>query len=376
MKNYNEIYTNQIEIINTLKLLIYKENPDLLEKIDFDNDELFLEPFLFFYFNHKIEYSLPNELLTEILQGYFVDRSELKINYLYNENNIACLPALGYFKKGDSNLYEQMHLVDNTKIEVFKYSVNLLKVIFKDMAGNLISDSDLIFNNELFEKNIAYLTNAICIIKETSKEHFELIEQCCKKILLFKTDPVNTNSFATMKAHGIAFLNVYQDDYNEVFYIDDIAHQTGHIILTTLFHNRKAIFKIDEEQNVEDILKTPDHRTVYILVHALYTYYTTFLCLDNSLSAGKFSSQQEKEAVGRIGFYLRKCSHDLRRFDKIADLYNGVENVLTDKGQEIYTLIRKKYSEVSEKWQDKIENFDYSDQAYNFTFKIFDSLNE
>jgi glutaredoxin 2 len=98
--------------------------------------------------------------------------------------------------------------------------------------------------------------------------------------------------------------------------------------------------------------------------------------LDNSLSAGKFSSQQEKEAVGRIGFYLRKCSHDLRRFDKIADLYNGVENVLTDKGQEIYTLIRKKYSEVSEKWQDKIENFDYSDQAYNFTFKIFDSLNE
>ena len=30
---------NQIDISNTIKLLIYKENPSLLEKVDFDDEK-------------------------------------------------------------------------------------------------------------------------------------------------------------------------------------------------------------------------------------------------------------------------------------------------------------------------------------------------
>ena len=375
MKKYKEINANQTEIINTIKLLIYKENPGLLEKIDFDDDELFLEPLLFSYFNYKMENLLPNELLTEFMQGYFVNKEELGINYSFNENEIAYLPKLGYFKKNEPAFFEPIHVIENSNIEVFRHSINLLRNVFTDGSGNLISNSDIIFNNSLFGKNISYLTNAISFIKEDSSEHYEIIEKCCKKILLFQTDPANTNSFATIKAHGVAFFNVYQDEYDEVFFIDDIAHQTGHIILTTLFHNRKAVFKIDEEQNVEDLLKLKDHRTVYILLHALYTYYTTLLCLDNSLAKKRFNKRQEKEAIGRIGFYLNKCSNDLNRFEKINDLYNGIENVLTDEGIEIYNSIKQKYSEAVQKWQTTINGFDYSNQTYNFTFKNFDALN-
>lgn len=370
-----QINSNQIEIINTIKLLLYKENPELLEKIDFEDDELFLEPLLFFYFNQKIERPFPNQLLTELMQGYFVNKEKLLIDYSYNEDEIAYLPKLGYFKKDKPDFFESVHIIKDTNIEVFKYSINLLRDIFKDSLGNLISDVDITFENKLFEKNISYLTNAFSFLKEDSKEHYQLIEQCCKKILLFKTTPENTNSFATIKAHGIAFLNVYQEEYDEVFFIDDIAHQSGHIILTTLFHNRKAIFKIDEEQNVEDLLMLKDHRTVYILLHALYTYYATFLCLDNSLAKNRFNKSQEKEAIGRIGFYLNKCSYDLNRFDKISDLYNGIENVLTSDGKEIYDLIKEKYFEIAQKWHTTIKEFDYSNQTYNFSFKNFDTLN-
>ncbi len=35
---------NKTEIINNLKLLIYKERPALLDKIDFEDDNTFLEP--------------------------------------------------------------------------------------------------------------------------------------------------------------------------------------------------------------------------------------------------------------------------------------------------------------------------------------------
>jgi hypothetical protein len=283
---------------------------------------------------------------------------------------------LGYFKKGMTSPYEQIQMVENTNIEVLKYPVNLFKNIFKNTLGDLINEDKIIMNYELFEKNITYLTNALSLIKNNSNKHFQLIEQCCKKILIFKTDTNNTNSFATIKAHGVAFLNVYQDDYDEVFFVDDIAHQTGHIILTTLLYDRKAIFKIDEEQNVEDIIEKKDHRTIHILLHALYTYYTTFNCLDGCLTNGSFNSTQKKEAVGRIGFYLNKCTLDLERFEKINAYFNGIENVLSSEGIEIYKLIKGKYQEILEKWQSITQNFDYSNQPYNFTFSYFKELNK
>lgn len=43
----------RIQIINTIQLLLYKENPDILEKINFEDDSIFLEPLLFAYFNSK-----------------------------------------------------------------------------------------------------------------------------------------------------------------------------------------------------------------------------------------------------------------------------------------------------------------------------------
>ena len=46
---------NRDEIINIIKLLIYKENPSVLEKINFEDDTIFLDPLLFAYFNSKKE---------------------------------------------------------------------------------------------------------------------------------------------------------------------------------------------------------------------------------------------------------------------------------------------------------------------------------
>ncbi|OXA93507.1 hypothetical protein [Flavobacterium hercynium] len=342
---------SQTEIINKIKLLIYTEDPEILTKVDIDDDTLFLEPLLFFYFNYKREEAFTNQFLRELMQGYFIKKEETRINHLFYETEITYLPKLGYFKKDEPEFFEPIEMIKDTNIEILKHSFNLLRPVFSDTAGRLISDSEITFGSTLFDKNISYLTNALLFIKEDSNEHFQLIEQCCKKILLFKTDPNITNSFSSAQAHGIAFLNVYQDEYDEVFFIDDIAHQTGHIILTTLLHDRKMIFIIDEEQKVEDLTKLNDHKTVYTLFHELYTYYAIFLCLDNSLAKNRFKKRQEKEVLGRIGFYLCKCAHDLDRFDIINSFYNGESNVLTDHGKEIFNLIREKYFEVSKKWQ-------------------------
>lgn len=369
------LHNNQTELVNAIKLLIYKENMSLLENLNFDDDNVFLEPLLFAYFNYKGKNHFPEQLLSEFMQGYLIEKKDLEINFCFNTSGVAYIPKLGYFKKGELSPFEPIHKIEDTDIEVLKYSVILFKDFFRNSSMDLIREEDIEFGTFLFDKNIGFLTNAFNFIKKYSGRHFDMIQQCCKKIVLFKTDASNLNSFATIKAQGIAFFNVYQEDYDEVFFVDDIAHQTGHIILTTLFHNRKSIFKIDEEQYVVDILKIKDHRTVYILMHALYTYYTTLLCMNDCLINNAFDLKQSKEALGRIGFYLNKCSSDLDKFEKINTLHNGIENVLTLKGIEIYTLIREKYLETSQKWKSTTMHYNYTNQNYNFAFKKFNLLN-
>jgi sialic acid synthase SpsE len=255
------------------------------------------------------------------LQIKITNQNQNRIKQSYNKVSISYVPNIGYFKKGETTPFEPIQIIKNTNIEVFKYSVNLLQNIFKDVVNNLINQDEIFIDKILFDENIGFLANAFGFIRENSFTHFQLIEQCCKKCLLFKTNPKNTNSFATINAHGIAFINVYQNEYDEVFFVDDIAHQTGHIILTTLFFNRNAIFKIDESQQIEEILKKKDHRDIYILFHALYTYYTTLMCLDDCLTNNVFNEKQKNEAIGRIGFYLKKCTYDLYNLEIIEKYF-------------------------------------------------------
>lgn len=365
----------KIDIINNIKLLIIKENqPSLLEKLDFEDDAVFIEPLLFTYFN----YNLSQNILFELMQGYFIkNKQTLLIKELYNKKNVAYVPHIGYFKKNERLPFEKIILIKDTKIEILKHYVGILDNIFNEIIlDESIVTNEILVTEELFEKNINFINNAFQFIKKSSYDHFRLIELCCTRCIMFKTDPKNTNSFATIKAHGIAFFNVYQDEYDEVFFVDDIAHQTGHIILTTLLYNRKFIFKIDENQEIGEIIKQRDYRNIYTLLHALYTYYTTFKCLDDCLCNNCFTKNQEIEAIARIGFYLNKCTVDIHFFDEIIHNFKGIEFILTPKGIEIYSIIKSKYLEMFNKWNPIIKHFDYRNQTYNFTLKNFLELNK
>ena len=90
---------NKTKLIETIQLLLYKENPTLLEKVNFEDDNVFLEPLLFAYFNSKKDNFFTKEMLTEIMQGYFVEKEPLLLNESFNNEGIAYVPNLGYFDK-------------------------------------------------------------------------------------------------------------------------------------------------------------------------------------------------------------------------------------------------------------------------------------
>jgi hypothetical protein len=363
------------KLIETIQLLLYKENPSIFEKINIEDESIFLEPLLFAYFNSKKDNSFSKDLLLEIVQGYFIEKETIKINESCNKDGIAYISKMGYYDK-NGVMVNEIFYVENTNIEVIYHSVNLLNNIFRDINENPIEDNKIKISIEIFDKNKSALSKAMNLIKNNCYKHYQLIEKHCKKILLFKTEPENTNSFATINAHGIAFLNVYQEDYDEVFFIDDIAHQTGHIIMNALTFTKKDFFIIDENTELKLITKNKnEYRNFFILYHALYTYYTTFLCLDACLENNCFDYRQKHEAYGRIGFYLQKCNYDLSIFDKVVHHNEKIENVLINNGIEILNLIKIKYYEILKKHKPFVSNLKYNNQPYNFTYSKFSELN-
>ena len=363
-----------IEYINTVKILLYKETPTLLEKLNFEDDKTFSEPLLFTYFNTKNHNPFSKETLEELMQGYFTQKEPLKIKHSFGKQEFAYFTKLGFFNKSREKIQE-CYIIKNTKIEFLYRPFELLNTIFERASrDNTVNKIEM--NLALFEKFIPKIEKAFELIKVNCSEHFELIEKYCQRIVLFKTNPKIVNSFETINAHGMAFLNVYQKDYDEVFFIDDIAHQTGHIIMTATLFKRKKYFLIDEEENIGKITNNEfEHRTFYILFHALYTFYTTFLCLDNCLESNCLNTRQVYEAKGRIGFYLIKCTMDLKNLKKVVNYHKSIQNVLSQEGIEIFRNIESKYFEILRKYEKEASKYDYNNQPYNFTYKNFLELN-
>lgn len=362
-------------IVNSIKLLLYKEDEFLFNKLNFDDDNTFLEPLLFTYFNGKTHESFSKEILEEFMQGYFINKNTVKIKYLYNTNGIAYLPKIGYFKGSPPTQIDQLHIVNDSKIELLKDNCELLNSVLKTDKKDCKSNG-INLSLAISEKNIFFLTNSLQYIKYSSPEYYNLMDICCKKMVLFKADPNYINSFATINAHGIAFFNVYQENYDEVFFVDDIAHQTGHIILTTLLFERNKFFLIDENKNIGIITNIDkEYRSFYILFHALFTYYTSLLCLNKCIENKCFNLSQTHEAKGRIGFYLKKLMSDMDSFKKVIDFYNGIEFVLTNDGIEIYHMMKITFTEMITKWYSISKKYDYKNQPYNFTYQEFIKLN-
>ena len=131
-------------LIETIQLLLYKENPSLLEKIDFEDDNVFLEPLLFAYFNSKKDNFFTKEMLTEIMQGYFVENEPLLLKESLNYDEIAYIPNLGYFdKKG--NKIDDILKID--AFEIVKINHPLLEKYFYEFYKRHIVNANPIHNS-------------------------------------------------------------------------------------------------------------------------------------------------------------------------------------------------------------------------------------
>jgi hypothetical protein len=393
MNYYKLTQIGKIKLIENIKILLYKEQNNIFDILDFEKDIIYQEPLFFSFFNNKGIYF---NQLAPIISGYSNnEKHQIKVNtdrfgriYIPNIGWLITDYKLKEYKflksrklklsdeHGDCEFrLEPIELINDTTIELLKYPIEILEQFYYDEHLKRIK----VEIEEITKKHIHHLTQAFHLIKKYVPYHYKLIESVTKKVVIFNVNDDLRNSFATLSAQGIAFFNACQEDYNEVFFIDDIAHQTGHIIFNAMIYDideflkAKPAYIVQELKNDED--KIVEARDIHVVFHALYTYYTTFICLDAMLENNVFEGEKLHELLGRMKFYIGKCYLDLKIFENGKNIDTEPKKIFTNKGLEIFTEIKNKHLEMSNKWLDKVKGFKLDNQLYNFSYSLFKKLN-
>lgn len=358
----NIISVNQNQIINTIKLLICKENAVLVEKTDLDNDGIFLEPMLFSYFNSKKENKFSNELLEEILQGYFINTESYKVKHSFNKNGIAYIPQVGYFKEETSSI-EPILKIDDFEIlkEIHPTQERYFREVYK---GHIINENPPY--NSVWQENYKELEKAILIIKEHLPEFYDELVFANRKIYLHNNHKVL--NFTTIQTLGMLYFYVLGKN-NLIYFIEELIHQGSHNFLYYVVHNRKDYFKIDVDNlTMRDFTKQEwDYRNIYGAYHGLYTVAKRVECFDILLSNDVFSGREKHELLGRL-------TDQFSRFRTGLELLN-FDEVFTKKGLDFYFEYDTKCLNILNKYRILPSVFDLSDRDLDFRYNDFCRLN-
>lgn len=392
----NDIINGRNEVINDVKILLYKEDPDIFDRIDFEDDNIYREPLLIAYFRSKSEGDLD---LNTILYGYTAFNlrpEELKI--VTDEYARVYLPNMGWLhleeshtnyklvkdsetefivKKEEKECHyrlEKPHVFKETDIELLQYSIPNFKQFYYDSNQNLL-DVEI---EKITQKHLENVENALVLIKKHVPHIYESLSIITSSLVVFNlplsaSGGVRRNSFAVPSGLGTAFFNAYQETYNEVFFVDDIAHQTGHVVFHALMYQLEEFIKVAPDTVIQKF--TSESRDILVIMHALYTYYSTLTSFNALLDENVFTDDKKHEVLGRMRFYIGKCNSDIHLLEHPEDPALALDKLLTEKGLFLFNEIKKEFEHIADKWWPIVGDFDISNQPYNFTFSNFIALN-
>ncbi|MFI0428451.1 hypothetical protein [Mariniflexile sp. HMF6888] len=334
-----------------------------MRKLNFEDDNSFLEPLLFSYFNSKKENLFPKETLKEILQGYFLVKERIKVKYSFNKNDIAFIPEVGYFKKGENTPYESILKEGDFEIvkEIHPTQEKYFVEFYKGHIENQTPEQNSVW--EAYSKEVF---KAIEIIKKQLPDFYKELTFANKKIYLH--DNPKILNFTSVETLGMLYFYVIGSS-NLVYFIEELIHQGSHNYLYYVLHNRKDYFKIDVDNLVmRDFSKQQwDYRSIYGAFHGLFTVTQRVECFDKLLIKNVFSGREKHELIGRL-------IDQFSRFRTGLELLNFNE-VYTEKGIAFYNQLDKKCESILKKYSKFKSEFDLSNRDLDFRYDDFCKLN-
>lgn len=368
----------QHQLADVIRKLLYRTAPDLFGLLDFQDDRPFLEPLLFAYFNA----AKPDASLAQILFGYV--REGLKpetITVLTDEHGTAYLPRVGYCVTRMPSSHVQLHWrrgtkvpqltacdetlsfdfqpcvwLKNTTIEICQHMPPLLKHVFRNPQGELV-DVEVASTTREHAEN---LSNAARLIEVCYPTYFENLARVTRKVLIYKGQ--HPSSFATIRAHGVAFLNA-TNAIDDVFFLEDMIHQCGHILFTAITSEPTDYLAVDPDTPMSEVAPVDSLNSLYSAFQGLFTQANINYCLHTCYQQRVFSGRKEHELIGRF-------SDDMKRFATALERL-GRRELYTDRGWFFYNTFREVFVDLYRVNHGLINAFDTSNQPYVFNYDAF-----
>jgi hypothetical protein len=382
-----DIENGRNELSDVIKNSLWNHAPHWFDVLDFEDDAIFLEPSLPFYFRKLVNKEKCVMNLEQILYGY-ASRGALSktINVFTDPDGVIYLPNMGYVFTGSKGITEksltfssdyksviigskEMHIQPLSLIKDNQFLMLHHKpYIYEEVELNGNVGVDFL---ESVEDSVNYsqleIISSLEKMEKSIPDFYDAIKMTTKEFAVFNC--TNYESFAALHYFGCAFLNLAGQKQQPIFFLDDIAHQSGHIIFYALTHSFNKFIRPHRGAPLKDFTSISyEQRSVYGAFHGLFTYTTILHCLDTALREKWFNKEEEVEVYARLGFYYRKFELDL--------CHMRDNRILDEEGWRYYDMLNSGFDKIKKEYYHIFKRFSYSNQNYNFNFEDFSKANK
>lgn len=374
-----EVESGQRQIADNLKRLVARSGCPLADRLDYSLDFPFLEPCLF---THFLGGDSPVPLEQLLLAYVGEDQRPETCTVHADERGDSYLPRLGCLStpgaadelvQTSTSLWREAAAADSKETviasrprmiagcdaELRERFDPLLASVFR---SNRAEPDSIALLGEPFATG---LERALVILEQVAPVYSNCIRAVTRQIILFRHDANALHSFAAFVAHGAAFLHV-PDDADEVFFVEDVAHQCGHGIFNAMTLDRGQLLRVEADLPLPSD-DPNEHRTVYVALHGVYTECLMSLCLSRCLTENVFAGRQRHELLGRLSLILRRLSLDLPALRQ--------DGLFTPEGEQLVREFERMFAEIFATVQDKIVQLDLRNQPYEFCYQRFAAAN-
>jgi len=319
------VVSNYNDLANILRVLTLKSYPKLLYKYQDKEDDFFMNPLVFAFFNNdKIEKS--EDLLEKILNNEYTQTPMLhkQINYYKAKPEIL------------NEFYQETyrgHVVNRTP----DFEVNLDK--------------------------ISKAQKALDVIENHLPDSYQQISYSNKSVFFHTNNKVI--NFVTKSFQG--FLSFWvADEVTELYFIEEFLHQGAHNYLNLYLHRTELFFKHNPEEIPMSKISVnrADYRSFMSAFHGLYTVAVRLIGFRQLLESNIYKGRLKHELLGRY-------ADELARIRDLG-IYNiDTKKLLTPKGEKLYKSLVKVGRSYYNKDEYLLTLFDMSDRDIDFYYSQF-----
>lgn len=362
---------------STARGLIAEAAPGVAASLGEAPDRVFLEPCLFALFHAR------SGSLAQYLFGYLAD--DLKPErtpVVSSSGGTVYLPNLGYYEtdRPDSPLelvwrgsaeastlvlehgpvearFRGVDRLADSPIEVYRSLPPCFRGFFLDPRGRPV-DVEV---ERVAAGGRARLEEAFVLLRRHAPELLGSMLEAIRGVVVY--DAPHPFSFATVGAHGVAFLNASERP-STVFFLEDLVHQSAHVVFNAVAWDPSELFAVDPRRSLSELTALEDyHGSLFGAFHGLFTQLNINHCLKSCHDAGVFWGHDAHELRGRI-------SDDMKRFGTAVHAL-GDRRLYSDLGWSLYERFRAAFVSLYTEMRPLIESYDTSNQPYVFSYRSF-----